>query len=147
VDTHKAIYNTLIEKMAQVGDDYLNPPPVFETMHGEFLHLDMEAGSLKAKFPVLEAYLNPFGSMQGGMIAAAVDNVIGPLSFLLAHPNVTRHLELKFSQQITPDVVSILVIGKLLERDENILKLKATVRDSNGVLLARARASHWIIGS
>jgi len=34
--------------------------------------------------------------MQGGMIAAAVDNTIGPLSFLVAAPNVTRRLEMKY---------------------------------------------------
>lgn len=39
-------------------------------------------GSLTFSFPVLEDYLNPGQTMQGGFITAAFDNVFGPLSLL-----------------------------------------------------------------
>jgi len=83
----------------RLGDrvaEYAFPPPVFALMKGEFVELDLDAGLLSARFPVLESYLNPYGSMQGGMIAAAVDNTLGPLSVLVAPPNVTRRLEVKY---------------------------------------------------
>jgi uncharacterized protein (TIGR00369 family) len=126
-------------------DAYRIPPPVFRAMEGELLAFNLEDGVLRARFPVLEKYLNPYGAMQGGIVAAAVDNALGPLSMLMAPPNVTRRLELKYSRPVTPDLEYITVEARLLERRGQQLKFKAEVRDQEGVLLARARAVHWII--
>lgn len=56
-----------------------NPPPCFFSMDGRVMEYVPEQ-SLTIAFPVLESYLNPAGSMQGGFITAAFDNVFGPLS-------------------------------------------------------------------
>ena len=125
-------------------DTFALPPSVFATMEGEFVELDMHAGVLKARFPMREAYLNPYGTMQGGMIAAAVDNTLGPLSMLVAPPNVTRRLEMTYSRPITSDMPHIIVRGELLERDDRWLHFRADVRSPDGLRLARSRATHWI---
>ena len=83
--------------------------------------------------------------MQGGLVAAAADNTLGPLSMLVAPPNVTRTLDMKFSQPVTPDLENIIVKARLQERDGRRLIFTAEVRDQSGKLLARARALHWII--
>lgn len=127
------------------ADAYRIPPPVFIAMQGELLAFNVEDGVLRARFPVLEKHLNPYGAMQGGMVAAAIDNTLGPLSMLVAPPNVTRRLELKYSRPVTPDLEHITVECRLLERRRQQLKFSAEVRDQEGVLLARARAVHWII--
>jgi acyl-coenzyme A thioesterase PaaI-like protein len=114
-------------------------------MHAELLDFDPDSGQLKIRFPVLEQYLNPYGVMQGGMVAAAVDNTLGPLSMLVAPPNVTRTLDMKFSQPVNLDLENIIVEVKLLERAGRRLKFSAEVRDQSGRLLARARALHWIL--
>ncbi|HSF82796.1 MAG TPA: PaaI family thioesterase [Anaerolineales bacterium] len=107
---------------------------------------DPEAGTLSSRFPILPGYLNPYGSMQGGFIAAAVDNTLGPLSMLVAPPNVTRRLEIKYSQAVTPDLIYILVEGKYLGIEGQYLKFNADVRAPAGNLLARARSYHWVTG-
>lgn len=132
----------------RLGDDienYLIPPPVFTTMRGEFLDFDLDSGTLSARFPVLQEYCNPYGSMQGGMLAAAVDNTLGPLGMLVAPPNVTRRLEMKYSRPVTPDLEYIIVEARFLIREGQRLTFSAEVRDTQGTLLARARAFHWII--
>ena len=126
-------------------DEFLLPPPVFEFMQGEFLEFDPQSAYLKVRFPVLEDYLNPYGVMQGGLVAAAVDNTLGPLSMLVAPPNVTRTLDMKFSQPVTTELEYIIVEASLQERDGRRLNFTAEVRDQRGRLLARARALHWII--
>jgi acyl-coenzyme A thioesterase PaaI-like protein len=113
-------------------------------MQGEFVQFDLDAGSLTAQFPVLESYLNPYGTVQGGMVAAAVDNTLGPLSLLHAPPNVTRRLEITYSQPITLDMGHITVSARLLERQDRWLFFRATVRSPEGRRLARAKATHWI---
>ena len=126
-------------------DEYHIPPPIFVAMHGEFLEFDRDGESLTTRFPVLERYLNPYGTMQGGMVAAAVDNTLGPLSMLVAPPNVTRRLEMKYSRPITTDLEFITVTAKLEDREGRWLTFSAEVRDQEETLLARARAAHWIL--
>jgi acyl-coenzyme A thioesterase PaaI-like protein len=137
----KAIQQRLGDRL----DEFLIPPPVFVAMQGEFLSFDPEGGTLTTRFPVLQEHLNPYGTMQGGMVAAAVDNTLGPLSMLLAPPNVTRRLQMKYSRPVTPDLAYIRVKAKLLERKGQRLTFSAEVRDQDGLLLARARAEHWIV--
>ena len=137
----EVLRNRLGERMK----DYAFPPPVFVAMQGKFLQLDLDAGFLVVQFPVLESHLNPYGTMQGGMVAAAVDNTLGPLSVLVAPPNVTRHLEMTYSRPATLDMGSIDVEARLLERIGRRLFFRAEVRTSDGLRLARARAVHWIL--
>ena len=126
-------------------EKYAFPPPVFTSLEGEFLSLDLENGSLEARFPVLGRYLNPYGTLQGGMVAAAIDNTLGPLSVLVARPNVTRRLEMTYSMPVIPEMEQIIVKASFLERKERFLYFKAFVRSPEGKRLARAKATHWII--
>ena len=139
------IAEAIRERLGDRIEDYAIPPPVFLTMRGEFLSFDAQAGVLEARFPVLEEYLNPYGAMQGGMVAAAVDNTLGPLSMLVAPPNVTRRLQMKYSRQVTRELGYITVKARLLEREGRWLSFSAEVRDPEGSLLARAQARHWIV--
>ncbi len=140
-----AVMDILKGRFGDQIDKYAFPPPIFVAMEGEFLELDLEAGSLTTRFPVLESYLNPYGTMQGGMVAATVDNTLGPLSVLVAPPNVTRHLEMTYSRPATLDMGYILVTARLLERQDRLLFFRADVRSPSRLRLARAKAVHWIM--
>lgn len=139
------VTNTLRSRFGDRVHQYAFPPPVFAAMQGEFLEIDLDSGTLTVRFPVLESYLNPYGTMQGGMIAAAVDNTLGPLSVLVAPPNVTRRLEMAYGRPVTPELENIVVTGRLLERKDRLLFFRADVYDPDGKRLARAKAVHWII--
>ena len=132
-------------KLGDRMEEYAFPPPIFAAMQGEFVELDLEAGFLTTQFPVLESYLNPYGTMQGGMVAAAVDNTLGPLSVLVAPPNVTRHLEMTYSRPVTLDMGYIVVDARFRERRDRWLFFGAAVRSREGLRLARSKAVHWII--
>ena len=140
-----AIMASIRARLGDRLDDYRVPPPVFIAMQGEFVAFDPEARELKTRFPVLEQHLNPYGSMQGGIVAAAIDNTLGPLSLLLAPPNVTRRLQIKYSRPATPDLGHIIVVGRLLDRQGQRLNFSAEVRDPAGLLLASAQGDHWIL--
>jgi acyl-coenzyme A thioesterase PaaI-like protein len=143
----EAIIGIINEKLGDKIEDYLIPPPVFTSMQGEFVDVALDEGVLITRFPVCEEYLNPYGAVQGGIVAAAVDNTLGPLSMLVAPPNVTRKLEMKYNRPVTPDLEFIIVKAKFLSREGRFLHFRADVRDMEGNLLARARASHWIVES
>ena len=142
---HDELMELLHDKLGEKINDYLFPPPVFVDMQGEFVEFALESGSLTTRFPILNRYLNPYGSMQGGMVAAAVDNTLGPLSVVVAPVNVTRTLEMKYSQPVMPEMGFILVKAELVERDDPKLFFKATVRSPSGQRLAKCKAVHWIV--
>ena len=76
------------------------PPPSFTAMKAVFIIIDPNNRTVEVKFPVLEETLNPFGDMQGGMIAAAVDKTVGSLSMLTGPNNFTRDLTLKYRNPV-----------------------------------------------
>ena len=77
-----SIIDLVKNRLGDRFDDYLIPPPIFVTLQGEFMEFELDSGMLITRFPVLDKYLNPYGYMQGGMVAAAVDNTLGPLSMV-----------------------------------------------------------------
>lgn len=141
----RSVLDHFRERYGDRIDEFHVPPPSFLLMEGEFVEFDLDAGWLVARFPVDKRYLNPYGAMQGGLLAAAVDNTLGPLSMLLAPPNVTRRLEMKYSRAVRPEMGSIEVRAELIQREDRWLDFRAEVRSLEGELLARAKARHWIV--
>ena len=127
------------------NEDISVPPPVFDAMKGEFLSYCAEKGTLVNKFPILNEHLNPFGNMQGGIVSAAIDNTIGPLSMLVSAPNFTRHMEVKYGRVISPDLEYIYVTARFIEKKKRQLFFEAIVEDKDGNKLVTAKSLHWVI--
>ncbi len=136
----------LVEEKLHGRTDEINfPPPVFDTMQGEVIDYNMEKETLTCRFPVLPEHLNPYGYMQGGIIAAVVDNTIGPLSLLVSPPNFTRHMEMKYGKVISPDMGFIYVKARFVEKKKRMLYFEAVVENAEGTKLASAKSIHWVI--
>ena len=95
-------------------DELKIPPPCFVFMEGDIL--EVTDTSMRVKFPVKPEYQNPFGYMQGGFLVAAMDNTIGPLSFIVADPSVTIQLNTSFIRPVTPQTDYIIVEAWLKEK-------------------------------
>lgn len=121
------------------------PPPVFISMGAEFIKIDQGNGEIEVKFPIPESTLNPFGSMQGGIIAAAVDNAVGPLSMLVGPMNFTRDMTLKYRRPVSKDYEYIIVKAALTEKKGRRLFFSAEVLDPEGTLLVSANLMNWIV--
>lgn len=122
------------------------PPPVFVAMKGEMISIDLDNNLFRCKFPVLNEQLNPYGMMQGGMISAAIDNTIGPLSMTVAPPSVTRKLEIKYLNAIDTNIDFIYVTAKYLKQKKRFLYFEASVQDTEeSTVFASAKATHWIV--
>lgn len=121
------------------------PPPIFTEMAGEFVDLDMEAKTLTVRFPVQARYQNPMGYMQGGMIAAAIDNAIGPLSFMVAAPNVTKTMEVTYLRPISARVSEITVVAAFASQQDRELIFTADVLRGDGAKLAQARSVNVLL--
>ena len=123
------------------------PPPSFTSMQGQVVDFRLADGWLKNRFPILPTQLNPYGLMQGGFIGAAIDNTIGPLSMLVAPPNLTVELNLRFAKAVSPAFQHVFVTAHFKEQQARQLRFEARVENDEGVCLASAKSMHWILDS
>lgn len=133
-----------LEAMLATGEFQL-PPPIFLDMEGEILAIDLDIPSLIARFPVKPRYQNPMGYMQGGMITAAIDNTVGPLSVMVADPNVTKSMEVRFRRPVLPTLDFITVEATVESSSKREIIFATSVKDDNGKELASARSIHVIV--
>ncbi|MDH7452738.1 PaaI family thioesterase [Luteimonas composti] len=123
----------------------LVPPPCLLDMQGELV--DYEDGrELRMRFPVLPRYRNPLGNMQGGFIVAALDNTIGPFSFLVAPPSATASLDTQYLRPVTSADASITCRAWLVERTRNTLHIHAEARNEAGKIVVLAQSVNQLLG-
>lgn len=136
-----------IERMGQLmaSGQLQLPPPIFADMQGEFIDMDLSAKTLTVRFPVQARYQNPMGYMQGGMIAAAIDNAIGPLSFMVAAPNVTKTMTVNYLRPISARIMEITVTAAFEAQDGRELIFVAEVLRHDGAKLATARSINVLL--
>jgi uncharacterized protein (TIGR00369 family) len=120
------------------------PPPCLLDMQAEWLEY-VDGERLVMRFPVLERYRNPYGYMQGGYVLAALDNTIGPFSFLIAPPSVTQQVTLSYVRPVTADEAHLTCVATVLERTRRTLFLTGRAYVGDGKLAAIAQATFQIV--
>jgi len=145
-------FQAILDGMRAAGAGRLKlPPPVFEAMQADVR--DYRPGAdetnvgavMVVRFPVLEQHQNPMGHMQGGMIAAAVDNVIGPLSYIVAPPSATAQMSVTYLAPVRPEFAFVEVEARLTHRTGRQLLFEATVTGPDGQTLAVAHATQTVV--
>ncbi len=120
------------------------PPPCFHDMQGEFLRYSSRKAIL-VSFPVLAKQLNPIGVMQGGYIAAAFDNTLGPLSYLAAQkPAVTLDMTQTYLRAARLDE-KMYCEAEVITRGLKTLYMTGSLFDSRGKLVATAQTQILIL--
>ena len=104
----------------------LPPPRVAETLGIRFLSVDGEAGVVEVEFQARPEFTNPAGNIQGGFLAAMLDDTMGPaLSATLAAGQFAPTLNLNVSFQ-RPAVVGTLVgKGRVVRKGKDVCFLAA----------------------
>ena len=117
-------------------------PPAAVTLGFELLRVDPDAGELEAAFTATEAFLNPAGAVQGGFLAAMLDDTMGPaLVATLASDEWAPTLELKISFLRSAYPGRLVGCGRVVHRAGGVAFLAGELRDETGMLLATATAT------
>lgn len=132
--TTEAINQLLSSRMPE-GAGLVIPPPCLLDMQGEAFEYE-EGVSLRVRFPVLPRYRNPMGHMQGGFIVAALDNTLGPFSYLIAPPSVTSSLNTQYLRPVSAKESFITCSARVVERTRATLHLAGEARGSDGKVVA-----------
>ena len=143
--TGKTISERLLS-MVPAGMNLQIPPSCLIDMQGEPLEYE-ENASLTVRFPVLPRYANPLGHMQGGYIVAALDNTLGPFSYLIAPPSVTSSLNTQYLRPVTPETSFIICMARLTERTRATLYLTGEARNPEGKVVALCQAVCQILSA
>ena len=121
------------------------PPPCFVTMNGRFTAYESRS-SLTVTFPVTENMLNPVGAMQGGFITAALDNVMGPLSYLaMRNPASTLDIHTQYVRAVAVGD-TLTVTARVVSMGPATLVMTAEARNARGKLVATATANAISVG-
>lgn len=130
--------NTLLDRLSQLMPDFENmalPPNIFIDMEGEFIEF-VENKKLVARFPNMERYRNPLGLMQGGIIIAAMDNTVSPLSYLVAPPSITQSIETVFKKPVKQSDAYIDVVATVLEKTSTHILMQGEAMNPKGKVVA-----------
>ncbi|WP_295380351.1 PaaI family thioesterase [uncultured Pseudacidovorax sp.] len=122
-------------------------PPIATLLGGRLLALDTTAGTLAAEYEATDAFLNPAGTVQGGMLAAMLDDLCAAVVDARAGEGggvVTLTLNLSFLAPARP--------GRLQGRSSivgggrSICYVEAVLAQA-GTEVARATACCRVIGA
>jgi uncharacterized protein (TIGR00369 family) len=75
------------------------PPPVATLLGGVVTQLDLQVGLLRARYTATDAFLNPAGTVQGGMLSAMLDDLTACLldaSLMAGEGVATLNLNVSF---------------------------------------------------
>ena len=121
-------------------------PPAAMTLGWELSWVAPERGEIEVFFDARADFANPMGNVQGGFLAAMLDDTLGPaLAATLGEGEFAATLELNvsFLRPATPG--RITGTGRVVHRGGSIAFLAGELRDEPGDVLATATATIRII--
>ncbi|MEX3809607.1 PaaI family thioesterase [Paraburkholderia sp. BR13439] len=72
---HLAMTAAIHPYIRKIMDGELAAPPISTTLGNRIVLVDIEAGRIECEYQGLPAFANPAGQVQGGMLAAMLDDV------------------------------------------------------------------------
>lgn len=134
-----------IEMLQAVGRN-VQMPPCSELLGWELL--EIEPGRLKVRYQASEQFLNPQGNVQGGFVAAMLDDAMGPAALSLLEDgqfSPTLEFKVSFVRPVKPG--TFIAEGRVVERTRSVIFMEGELRDEAGSLLARASATARIVNA
>lgn len=133
--------------MTQAGalDDFPTPPCA-ETLGARILAADPEAGTLRVAFEGRPEFLNPAGSVQGGFLAAMLDDCMGPAVVVKSQGAFyPATIDLAVSYLAPARAGTIVGEGRVVQLGKTVAFLEGQLTDADGMVVARATASVRVV--
>lgn len=120
-------------------------PPAAALLGFELLAIDPEQGTIRVRFNARQEFTNPVGDVQGGFLAAMLDDTMGPaLVATLEEGRFAPTLELKvnFIRPARPGV--LIGKGRVVSRGRSVAFLAGELETEAGELIATATATAYL---
>lgn len=120
----------------------LAPPPAAATLGMSVKAVDADRREFEAAFEAQSGFVNPAGNVQGGFLAAMLDETLGPaLAATLEPDEFAPTLELKVNFLRTARPGTLTGKGRVVHRGRSIAFLAGELFDDTGSILATATAT------
>ena len=119
----------------KIVDGRLPPPPCAGVLGIEFAAIDGERGTAEIKFEARPEFLNPAGNVQGGFLAAMLDDTMGPaLSATLDvgefAPTVNLNVQFHRPARAGP----LKGVGRVVQRGREVCQLSAELFQNDRIV-------------
>lgn len=121
-------------------------PPCAETLGWELLSADSATGAIEVAFDAKPAFCNPGGNVQGGFVAAMLDDTLGPTVLVKsdgAFYCATIDLSVRFLAPAKPG--RLIGEGRIAQFGKTIAFLEGELRNGGGRIVATATASARVV--
>jgi uncharacterized protein (TIGR00369 family) len=125
----------------QMSDHLKEVPPAAHLLGREIVSVDPHSGEVKLRFTAKKEFANRHGTVQGGMLAAMLDSATGNavMARLPLHLTaVTTRLDTSFLKPAA--LGAMIATARLIHQDERSAEVTAELTDSEGQIVATARA-------
>jgi uncharacterized protein (TIGR00369 family) len=123
-------------------------PPAAELLGWQLEELNAETGTARVRYEARADFTNPLGNIQGGILAAMLDDAMGPALVATLEPGqFAPTLEMKVSYLAPAKVGPLWAHGRVLKRGRSNAFVEGEIVDADGKVLARATATVLIIVS
>ena len=104
--------------------------------------LEMRPGYVRVLYTAREDFYNPQGAVQGGFLAAMLDDAMGPAAFtLLPAADYAPTLEMSISFLRPARAGTLIAEGSVVHQSRRFMRLEGTLSTEDGELIATARAT------
>jgi uncharacterized protein (TIGR00369 family) len=128
--------------------DDLPRPPCAELLGWEVVDARPADGWIRIRFEARPEFCNPAGVIQGGFLAAMLDDTMGPAMFIYGEGRVftpTIDLNVSFLSPARPG--PLYGEGQVVQAGKSIAFLEGKLMDLSGTLVARASASARLVAA
>lgn len=137
---------TGLDVLRAAADGIVETPPAAALLGWKALSL--EPGCVRVRYTARPEFANPQGAVQGGFLAAMLDDAMGPALFtLLAAEDFAPTIEMKISFLRPARAGTLIAEGRVLHQTRSLAFLEGTLATEDGDLVATATATARIIPS
>jgi uncharacterized protein (TIGR00369 family) len=119
-------------------------PAAAVTLGWELVAVSPEEGTIEVAFTATDAFLNPAGAVQGGFLAAMLDDTLGPALVAGLRPGdfaPTTDLHVQFLRPARPGRLLGRGRGRVVRRGRDVGFLAGELLDADGNVVAVASAT------
>ena len=121
-------------------------PPVANLLGWQLEEVDPDAGTIRVRFEARPEFANPMGNIQGGILAAMLDDTMGPALVATLPPDqFAPTLEMKVSFLEPVRSGPVWGVGRVVQRGATISFVEADLLDADDRIVARATATVRVI--
>lgn len=119
----------------KIQDGHLPRPPCAKLLGLDIVAVDGERGTVEVKFEAKPEFLNPAGNVQGGFLAAMLDDTMGPaLSATLDAGEFAPTVNLNVQFHRPAKAGPLNAVGRVVLRGREVCQLSAELRQDDKIV-------------